>query len=79
MTTGGVNRCGCTEYWNGTNWSEVNDQILNNLNTSTFKTLSIGQSSDAIVISGFDYQLLWSYRRMEWNKLEQQQIKQIIV
>ena len=54
IATGGVNRCGCTEYWNGTNWSEVNDQILNNLNTSTFKTLSIGQSSDAIVITGFD-------------------------
>jgi len=66
IATGGVNRCGCTEYWNGTNWSEVNDQILNNLNTSTFKTLSIGQSSDAIVITGFDYQSPYGHTE-EWN------------
>ena len=40
--------------------------ILNNLNTSTFKTLSIGQSSDAIVITCFDY-LSPNTCTEEWN------------
>ena len=66
IATGGFSREGCTEYWNGTNWSECNDQSLNYTPNAVFKTLSIGQSSDAIVISGFQYQAPYGHTE-EWN------------
>ena len=66
IATGGNHRTGCTEEWNGTNWTEVNNQILNNTGNGVMKTLSIGQSSEALVISGFEYQAPYGHTE-EWN------------
>ena len=54
IATGGIGRTGCTEEWNGTNWSEVNDQILSSIDTTNIKAASIGQSSEALIMFGFN-------------------------
>ena len=50
IATGGNYRNCDTEEWNGTNWSEVNHHI-NDLNC-TYKPLSIGNSSEALITGG---------------------------
>ena len=50
IATGGSYRNCDTEEWNGTNWSEVNHQISDK--TCTYKPLSIGNSSEALITAG---------------------------